>query len=397
MLNKHSEIVTNRLFDFSTAQIEEFKEKCGQTTDHRIYPLASLIEKNIPIYKVSDLEPLDPTTSSQLQNEWHHILYHGPGVFVLNGMYGGTRQKQLSEANAAFQKIIERERQSATVKGDHFAASGKNDRIWNSFSKHGLENPVSFVEYYSNPWLALVSEAWLGPGYRITAQVNIVKPGGAAQESHRDYHLGFQTIGNCAAYPRPLQIATQFLTLQGAVAHSDMPLESGPTRFLPFSQTYDAGYMTWRNDEFRQYFLDNYVSLPLKMGDGVFFNPAIFHAAGANTTDPKHDFHRKANLLQISAAFGKTMEVIDTIPLIDRCWDLMLRCYREEHANMQCFVQAVAEGYPFPTNLDKRPPAPSGMAPESEQEVIMRGLKEQWSREKIVTALRQMRVDSCSL
>lgn len=34
---------------------------------------------------------------------------------------------------------------------------------------------------------ALVSEAWLGPGYQITAQTNIVKPGGKAQQPHRDY------------------------------------------------------------------------------------------------------------------------------------------------------------------------------------------------------------------
>jgi ectoine hydroxylase-related dioxygenase (phytanoyl-CoA dioxygenase family) len=32
-----------------------------------------------------------------------------------------------------------------------------------------------------------VFEAWLGPGYRVTAQTNIVKPGGRAQQPHRDY------------------------------------------------------------------------------------------------------------------------------------------------------------------------------------------------------------------
>lgn len=33
----------------------------------------------------------------------------------------------------------------------------------------------------------MVSEAWLGPGYQLTAQVNVVRPGGKAQEPHRDY------------------------------------------------------------------------------------------------------------------------------------------------------------------------------------------------------------------
>ncbi|RFU24678.1 hypothetical protein B7463_g11662, partial [Scytalidium lignicola] len=392
MQNGHLEAVPDRLFPFAL-QVDEFKQKCSRTTDKNTYPLASCIEKNIPIYDVSKLEPLDPAKSSQLQNEWHHILYSGPGVLVLKNMYGSAQL--LSTANAVFQKIIEQERQSATAKGDHFAASGNNDRIWNSFSKHGLEDAASFVEYYSNPWLALVSEAWLGPAYRVTAQVNIVKPGGAAQNSHRDYHLGFQNPERCAAYPRSLQIATQFLTLQGAVAHSDMPLETGPTRFLPFSQTYDAGFLAWRDEGFRAYFLENYVSLPIAMGDGVFFNPALFHAAGANTSDPELAFHRKANLLQISSAFSKTMETIDTVPLIDHCWELLLERYtKQRYTDVRCFVQAVAEGYPFPTNLDRRPPAPSGMAPESEQELIMRGLKEQWSREKVVEVLKQLQRDS---
>jgi ectoine hydroxylase-related dioxygenase (phytanoyl-CoA dioxygenase family) len=33
----------------------------------------------------------------------------------------------------------------------------------------------------------LICEAWLGPGYAMTSQTNIVKPGGKAQEPHRDF------------------------------------------------------------------------------------------------------------------------------------------------------------------------------------------------------------------
>src|SRR5277367_1514168 len=49
--------------------------------------------------------------------------------------------------------IIASEKASSTSKGDHFASTGSNDRIWNSFSKHGLADPSSFISYYSNPWL----------------------------------------------------------------------------------------------------------------------------------------------------------------------------------------------------------------------------------------------------
>lgn len=101
----------------------------------------------------------------------------------------------LRRINSAFTTIISSEAAATngSSKGDHFAASGKNWRIWNSFQKHGLLDPESFIQYYSSPWLALICSAWPGPAYRITAQVNLVKPGGAAQVSHRDYHLGFQS------------------------------------------------------------------------------------------------------------------------------------------------------------------------------------------------------------
>ncbi|KNG80399.1 phytanoyl-CoA dioxygenase family protein, partial [Aspergillus nomiae NRRL 13137] len=237
--------------------------------------------------------------------------------------------------------------------------------------------PSSFITYYSNPWLRLVSETWLGPAYRVTAQVNVVKPGGAAQDSHRDYHLGFQDLHTCAAFPRNIQLASQHLTLQGAVAHSDMPLQSGPTRFLPFSQTYEPGYLAWRRDDFRAFFQDNY-------------------------TEPGPDggFHRKANLLQISSGLGKAMESIDTVPLVEKCWDALVKTFQDAggrlDAGLENFVRAVADGYPFPTNLDRRPPAPNGMAPESEQEIIIRGLREGWGTERAVEELRRMQADSCA-
>jgi ectoine hydroxylase-related dioxygenase (phytanoyl-CoA dioxygenase family) len=80
-----------------------------------------------------------------------------------------------------------------------------------------------------------------------------VNPGGQAQVAHRDYHLGFTS-------------------------------RSSP------------------------YFEANHVQLPLEKGDAVFFNPALFHGAGTNRSA---DVRRMANLLQVSSAFGRTMETVD--------------------------------------------------------------------------------------
>jgi ectoine hydroxylase-related dioxygenase (phytanoyl-CoA dioxygenase family) len=220
-----------------------------------------------------------------------------------------------------------------------------------------------------------------------------VKPGAAAQISHRDYHIGFQDNESCAKFPKALQVASQFLTLQGAVAHSDMPVISGPTRLLPFSQKFEEGYMAYRIPEFQQYFLENYMSVALEKGDGLFFNPALFHAAGQNDST---DIQRSANLLQISSAFGKPMEMVDTYPLIKNTWDGLKEMHKKEGFSdrVKAFVGNVAEGYPFPTNLDRRVPETAGMAPTSEQDLIVKALEGSWTRDVLLNELMKMRGDA---
>jgi ectoine hydroxylase-related dioxygenase (phytanoyl-CoA dioxygenase family) len=393
MTNEQSDttVVGSRVFLASKPpSLELFKELTTESIPIH-YPLASNVISNVPIYELPVYTSLDFKERNALQDEWYHILRSGPGVFAVKYMYKDT--DLLDRVSGVYSDIIVQEKQHAGKRGDHFAGSGANDRIWNSFSKHCLHDPASFTEYYSNPWLPLISSAWLGPHHRLTAQVNIVKPGARAQISHRDYHIGFQDAVSCAQFPKAAQIASQFLTLQGAVAHSDMPLESGPTRLLPFSQKFEEGYMAYRIPEFQDYFLERYVSVPLTKGDGLFFNPALFHAAGQNDS---LDIMRSANLLQISSAFGKPMETIDTLILIERTWDILLKRYKQEglSAEVMAIIGNVAEGYPFPTNLDKRVPETAGMAPESEQGLLARGLQEGWEKDAVMIELRKMRVDS---
>lgn len=378
--------------------LDKFKDIVSQNIEPTLYQHAASVASNIPIYNIQSIpSPASkPQIIDQIQDEWHHILLSGPGVFALKGLYPASPSSKalFHKVNAILNDIIESESNSSTAKGDHFAAGGKNARIWNSFQKHAMSDPSSFVQYYSNPWLALIAETWLGPSYQITAQVNIVKPGGKPQVSHRDYHLGFQTADQCASFPKVTQIASQFLTLQGAVAHSDMPLESGPTRFLPFSQLFEEGYMAYRLQEFQEFFEKSWVSVPLELGDAVFFNPALFHAAGENTSS---GIQRSANLLQISSAFGKTMESIDTVTIIERCWSNVRRLYEEQEeltAEVEAILKAIGRGYPFPTNLDRRPPEPGGMAPESELDVLHIALQEDWDTERVISAITTIRNDS---
>ncbi|KAJ9644355.1 hypothetical protein H2204_001707 [Knufia peltigerae] len=384
--------IPRRLYSLNQPpSLEHFKQLCVQNTDATLYPHAKSVISNVPIYDITSL----PTHAEidEIQDEWHHILLSGPGVFVIRNFVRDAAL--LQRINAAFTEIIDFESRLSS-KGDHFAASGNNARIWNSFQKHAEHHPPSFVRYYSNPWLRRVCESWLGPSYQVTAQVNLVRPGGKPQVSHRDYHLGFQTAESCSRYPKVTQVASQYLTLQGAVAHSDMPLESGPTRFLPFSQQFDQGFMAYRLGEFIDYFDQNWVSVDLKMGDAVFFNPALFHAAGENRTT---NVERSANLVQISSAFGRTMESIDTATIIDKCWDDVQKLCEQGSTTqdeIDSLLAAIGEGYPFPTNLDRRPPAPGGMAPESEVDILHRALNQGWNKEEVSSAITTVRKDSMS-
>ncbi|OAQ60592.1 phytanoyl- dioxygenase family protein [Pochonia chlamydosporia 170] len=376
---------------YSTSQspsLDAFRQTCSQQATKTQYPHASTIQNNIPIYNLPPYGTLTPQEKKDLQDEWYAVLLHGPGVFVTKNLY--SDHVLLDDVNAVFRSIIAEEKETMTSHGDHFAGAGKNDRIWNAFSKHGLADPRSFLKYYSNPYLGLIAASWLGPGYRITAQVNNVKPGAAAQVSHRDYHLGFMSAETCSQIPRAMQVSSQFLTLQGAVAHIDVPMESGPTRLLPFSQTFAEGYMAYRLPEFNDYFLKNYVSLPLAQGDGLFFNPALFHAAGTNQSQ---DIERMANLLQISSAFGKPMESIDAIPLVEAVWDQLLAVFQSQGTTdaVKAFVEAVGEGYAFPTNLDRNPPQSDSMAPKCEQDVLWDCLQRGCSMQETSGALKAYR------
>ena len=365
-----------------------FKTLTQQITLQSTYPLCSEIKKHIPIYNCNDFNLADSAQLDKLQDELYHNLISGPGVYVLKHFYSNLAT--IDQASAAFDAIIEAELQATGAKGDHFAPASANSRIWNSFSKHALQDPESFAAYFSNPWFKVVCESYLGPGYKLTSQFNIVRPGGKAQMPHRDYHLGFQTDEDVVAWPKAVHAMSGLLTLQGAVAHTDMPADSGPTRLLPYSQTFGEGFRSYRSKEFVDYFSENYVALPLEKGDALFFSPALFHAAGENCTK---DFSRSANLIQVSSAFGKTMESIDTLPIIEKTYDLLSAKYKAEgmSAEVDALVCAVAEGYPFPTNLDSRPPAPGGMAPESEQAILKRGVSGGWDRQRMIEELTDFR------
>jgi ectoine hydroxylase-related dioxygenase (phytanoyl-CoA dioxygenase family) len=371
--------------------LEELRELAATPTELTDFPHATEVRDNVPVYDGRQLTSALTTVASRggntdharraLQAEWAAVLADGPGILLVAGAFEADVVDHTSDA---FTALIEEQRAAGGPSGDHFAKPGANDRIWNALEKLAVSDPAAFVDYYGNPLLALVSAAWLGPSYQLTSQVNVVNPGGDGQTVHRDYHLGFLDDATAARYPAHVHRLSPALTLQGAVAHDDMPVESGPTRYLPHSQKLLSGYLAWRRPEFSAFFEEHQVQLALAKGDAAFFNPALFHAAGANRTA---DRRRMANLLQVSSAFGRAMEAVDRHRIVTAVYPELLR-RRAEADLLDNVVAASAEGYPFPTNLDRDQPV-GGQAPPSPADLVRAALDAGEGAEELAARLAE--------
>ena len=337
-------------------------------------PLAAEIVRGVPVYDAERMEA-DPHAAMA---EWANVLLHGAGVFAVRGALRDS--DLLQRVTATLNDLIAREAEGSGGGGDHFAASGANARLWNAHEKLALADPAAFVRYAANPTLHMASEAWLGPGYQITAQVNLVRPSGRAQTGHRDYHMGFQSADALARYPAHVHAMSPMLTLQGAIAHTAMPVESGPTKLLPGSQHHPSGYLHFPRADFQAHFETHHVQVPLEAGDALFFSPALFHAAGENRTT---DHERMANLFQVSSAYGRPMERLDRAAMCRAVLPHLRGMAGEERRRA---IAATADAYPFPTDLDRDPPE-NGMAPPGQADVLTRALDEGWDEAALADAL----------
>jgi ectoine hydroxylase-related dioxygenase (phytanoyl-CoA dioxygenase family) len=369
----------------SACDLEEFRALVERTTDLADYPYASDVKSNVLIYDSTAVRKAAaaPDTRKELLAEWVEALMEGPGVVVFRGAY--SNDAAIDASNKHYWAIIDEQHATKSGGGDHFAKPGANDRIWNALEKLCLRDPETFAAYYGNDIIALISEAWLGPAYQITSQLNVVNPGGEAQWPHRDYHLGFQSTKRSEQFPVHVHKLSPVLTLQGAVAHCDMPVETGPTLYLPFSQTYVSGYLATGRAEFKAYFDKHHVQLPLAKGDAAFFNPALFHAAGTNRSK---DVRRIANLLQVSSAYGRAMESVDRLKMSLALYPALRRLTVEKKIAQSAAANAIAacaEGYSFPTNLDRDPPL-GGLAPQTQQALMTQALAENWEPEVFIKA-----------
>jgi ectoine hydroxylase-related dioxygenase (phytanoyl-CoA dioxygenase family) len=231
--------------------LDDFVALVEQPTAAADYPNADDVVLGAVVYQTAALRCAAADDERATRDELAHALLDGPGIIVIRGAYEAA---VLDPVSAAYFSIIDEQRADNLAIGDHYGKPGANDRIWNSIEKLAMVDPAAFVEYFANDMVALACAAWLGPAYQISAQVNVVNPGGEAQRPHRDYHVGFMTDAVAEQYPAHVHRMSPMLTLQGAIAHCAMPVETGPTLYLPHSHKYAPGFLAWRRPEFIEYF-----------------------------------------------------------------------------------------------------------------------------------------------
>jgi ectoine hydroxylase-related dioxygenase (phytanoyl-CoA dioxygenase family) len=154
---------------------------------------------------------------------------------------------------------------------------------------------------------------------------------------------------------------------------------------LPYSQRFLGGYIAFNRPEFIDFFAEHHVQVPLRSGDAVFFNPALYHGAGTNFSA---DICRMANLLQISSPFGRAMEALDRTAMVRAIYPALLamKAAGRPQRDLENAVVATAEGYAFPTNLDLDQPIGS-LAPPSQVDIVLAALADDFTQEQLDDAL----------
>lgn len=95
-----------------------------------------------------------------------------------------------------------------------------------------------------------------------------------------------------------------------------------------------------------------------------------------------------ANLLQVSSGFGRAMEVVDRTAMTNALFPVLTarKAAGADERSLRNVVAASAEGYAFPTDLDRDQPI-GGLAPQTQAELVWQALSEGWTAEALADAL----------
>ena len=272
---------------------------------------------------------------------------------------------------AAFDAIIADERRAGGPAGDHFAKAGANDRVWNALEKLAVRDPETFVDYYANDVLALVSQRLARPGLpgHLAGQRRPTRRAGAGPAPRLPPRLPVERPA-VEQYPTHVHLLSPVLTLQGAVAHSrhagrerpdDVPAVLPPVRArLPRLAAARVPRV-----------LRASTTCSCRCARATPCSSTRRCSTAPGPTSPPtssawptccRSRRPSAGRWRPSTATGSCRAVYPV---------LLRRAAGAPDAALAHAVAAAAEGYPFPTNLDLDQPV-DGLTPPSQAEIVAR-------------------------
>ena len=259
----------------SAPVLDDLVAVLSDRTDPGDYPHAAAVEQEVFVYDADPaLRRPPPRESAELVRALGGRP--GPGRRAAapsrpGGGGPGHRGVRRADRRAARHRYCRR---------DHFAPPGANDRVWNALEKLAVRAPGCSSTTTPTTSSRSCRRPGSGPGYQVTSQVNVVNPGGAGagraprlppRASCRT-RRSRSTRRTCTGSPRCSPCRARSRT-------RDMPVESGPTLYLPHSQKYGPATSPGAAGVRRVLRARTTCSSRCATGDAAFFNPAVIHGA----------------------------------------------------------------------------------------------------------------------
>ncbi len=168
----------------------------GAADGARRLPARRRRRENVLVYDYAARPRPQPTRGARVQAELARALPTGPASWC-SPARSPTSTSSIARPRSSTTSCEQRRQASpATISPSPARTTGSGTR-WRSRAARPPDVRGLLRQRHARPRLG----AWLGPGYQVTSQVNVVNPGGQAQVAHRDYHLGFMTEAQAPRTP----------------------------------------------------------------------------------------------------------------------------------------------------------------------------------------------------
>ena len=163
-------------------RLEDLLEVLQTATVLADYPTAARVEQGVLIYVAGTLRDrcADEDGRREVEAELSRAFADGPGIVVIEGAFEAG---VVDRVTAAFDGLIADPARGRGDGGRPLRQAGRQ--------RPGLERPGEAGRRATprrsstttpTTWSPSRRAAWLGPGYQVTSQVNVVNPGGAGQD-----------------------------------------------------------------------------------------------------------------------------------------------------------------------------------------------------------------------